>query len=163
VAEPLQTSSAAAAILERLDAMAAELASLRRLVSSSPSIRADGGLVAGWIEERCDLTDPAARTLAGELYADFVTWCQSRGAQTIATQTAFGRALRRHWIDFVKDGRGLRQRVGIRLAATPRDAGMGPDDTLRKPSVEPAVAKKSVALTRIDPAAGEASDGGFGP
>lgn len=69
-----------------------------------------------WLGERCDTADREAKTPAGDLYADFKTWCEGLGLEKIPTQTAFGRALRdRQHLEWRDPKGGKRFRKGIVL------------------------------------------------
>lgn len=70
-----------------------------------------------FMEQCCDVTDPAARTEATTLYQAFRQFCLDRGDKEdrIMTQTTFGRALGDAQIYVVRLPSGKKARAGIRL------------------------------------------------
>lgn len=102
----------------------AEMAALARA-----SFWATSSALGDWLESCCDLTDTAALTGAGELYASFKQFCLDRGDKedAIMKQTGFGNRLNEIQCYSVKDGRTkLKVRMGIKFKAAD---GAGAADT----------------------------------
>jgi putative DNA primase/helicase len=78
-----------------------------------------------WLAERCDTSDPKAKTETGALYADFKAYCEKLGLEKAPTQTAFGRSLRDRQCKLWKDRIGTRFRLGIRLLPDGIGGGLG--------------------------------------
>jgi predicted GIY-YIG superfamily endonuclease len=114
---------------DREAALAAEGLAIR---TEKPKFnRTDLPEVEDWVTERCDTSNPDARSKSSDLFADFKAWCAKRGHQAV-TVTAFGRSLGQLGFRFSKDGRGARRRVGI---ATHKMLGTEGYGQLAKPSV----------------------------
>jgi hypothetical protein len=96
-----------------------ELAGLPSLTISRPELRPNGLLddmnrsIADWMTACCEHV-PGHREYAGSLYDHYLDWC-GREAMPHRTVAAFGRYLESCGIYRVKDGRGHRQRVGLRV------------------------------------------------
>ena len=80
--------------------------------------------MAEFIEAKCDLGDPEARIQATELYQAFKQFCIDQGDKDdkIITSTSFGTNLNNMQVYSVKNGRGTKDRVGIRWKD---DVGVG--------------------------------------
>ena len=93
--------------------------------------------LGSWLEDCCDLSDPDARTGATILYKHFKQYRTDAGDKEdrIMGQTGFGNKLNDLQIYGDKNGKGLVERVGIRLrdigedrgAAAPAAGGAGDD------------------------------------
>jgi P4 family phage/plasmid primase-like protien len=83
-----------------------------------------------FIAQRCDITDPDARTAATPLYQAFRQFCIDRGDREdrIMTQTNFGRSLNDAQIYAVANhATGKKERVGIRLKSAADDVSAWED------------------------------------
>lgn len=76
---------------------------------------ADSSPMLEWMAEWCDTSDPQAREASKALYDHFKQWCEAGGIENIPTSTKFGRDLRDKHHRMVKDGKGVRWRLGIKL------------------------------------------------
>ena len=74
-------------------------------------------LVDRFLEEQCE-TGADRRILAGELYADFVSWCNMKESDTIS-QRSFGLRLRALGLTRKRRGHGKHWWMGIGLAENP--------------------------------------------
>ena len=81
--------------------------------SQAPSAPS-GNIIHRFISERCEMGENR-RTLAGELYAGFVGWCQDSGHDPVS-QRAFGMRLTNLGLTRKRRGHGKHWWEGIRLA-----------------------------------------------
>lgn len=94
--------------------------------SRKPAFQAS--IIDAWLSERCSWGEAAlkGRTLAGDLFADFLAWGQGRNLAAV-TQTAFGRHLCARGIRRSKTGAGGRVvRWPIQLKAASLASLAGP-------------------------------------
>ena len=80
-------------------------------------------LVDRFVKERCE-TGPSCRILAGELYANFISWCETAGLDAIS-QRAFGLRLRAAGLTRKRRGHGKHWWMGIGLAGDAAAAQSG--------------------------------------
>lgn len=93
-----------------------------------------------WLAERVDTSDPSARVLSSELYADYKKWCEEQDVtdRDVWSSTKFGVALGDRQILKGKDAKGRIERKGARLrdgyeASFAPDPDDDDDDPLGRP------------------------------
>lgn len=85
--------------------------------------------VARWLADRTE-TGPAWRTPAGDLYRDFLNWCDANGVRAVS-QRAFGDALAdRGFRNAGLSSAGLRYRGGLRLRPGPVVVASAPSGSI---------------------------------
>lgn len=70
-----------------------------------------------WIAERCDTSDPSARTSLTELHRSYDTFARSVGERDIFSSVRLGKALGEAGYQSVRTEKDGRQRVGIKVKA----------------------------------------------
>lgn len=100
-----------------------------REVAALADFWAQSSSLGEWIDDRCDLSDPAAETGSTLLLQDFKAWMERNDIEEEARKkwnaTKFGRDLSQRQIIGKKDGRGNKVRLGIRLRGA--DPLLGPE------------------------------------
>jgi putative DNA primase/helicase len=104
---------------------------------------ADSSPMLEWMAEWCDTSDRSARTAFKDLHDAYKKWCEDNGVEHPMSATAFGRALRDRQHPMIKDSRGIRWRIGIKL----RDEGFFGDSPV--PAAAP-VASPARSATSAD-------------
>lgn len=110
--------AAALAVHDQLARVAASLDAAVRRLAPQGFVAGEASPVVRWIADRAE-SAPGARTLATDLFRDFVLWCDANGVRP-TTQTAFSNALTdRGYRRAGKNAAGLIYRGGLRLKAHP--------------------------------------------
>ena len=110
--------ASALAVHDQLARVAASLDAAVRRLAPQGFVAGEAAPVVRWIADRAE-SAPGVRTLATDLFRDFVLWCDANGVRPM-TQTAFSNALTdRGYRRAGKNAAGLIYRGGLRLKAHP--------------------------------------------
>jgi putative DNA primase/helicase len=71
--------------------------------------------LAPFIDERCDASDPEARTATKDLFADYIAWCEESRVRKPMSLQAFGSALAELGFEKCEVARKVKGRQGIKL------------------------------------------------